>query len=90
MQKVFCGNDFYRRIINEAKAHLTEDGHILFEIGCFQAVRVSGLLHEAGFENIRVVKDLAGLDRVVMADVKWLHYSFIAGVIWSQINSITV
>ena len=64
------GLDFYRRIINEAKAHLTEDGHILFEIGCFQAVRVSGLLHEAGFENIRVVKDLAGLDRVVMADVK--------------------
>ncbi|MCI5848831.1 MAG: peptide chain release factor N(5)-glutamine methyltransferase [Lachnoclostridium sp.] len=64
------GLDFYRRIINEAKAHLTEDGHILLEIGCFQAVRVSGLLHEAGFENIRVVKDLAGLDRVVMADVK--------------------
>ena len=49
---------------------MTEDGHILFEIGCFQAARVSGLLHEAGFENIRVVKDLAGLDRVVMADVK--------------------
>ena len=61
------GLAFYRRIIMEANKFLTEKGQIFFEIGCEQGADVSALLWQNGFENIRVIKDLAGLDRVVSA-----------------------
>ncbi len=58
---------FYRKIINEAPDHLKLGGSILFEIGCDQATEISKLLQDGGFDNIEVVKDYAGLDRVVKA-----------------------
>ena len=61
------GLAFYRKIIMEANKFLTEKGKIFFEIGCEQGADVSELLRQNGFENIRVLKDLAGLDRVVSA-----------------------
>lgn len=61
------GLKFYRKIIQNAGAYLTEQGQIFFEIGCEQAADVSALLAENGFTNIRVVKDFARLDRVVCA-----------------------
>lgn len=61
------GLAFYRRIIMEANKFLTEQGQIFFEIGCEQGNDVSALLAQNGFHNIRVLKDLAGLDRVVSA-----------------------
>lgn len=57
---------FYRRIIRESRDHLAEGGWILFEIGFDQGMQVSGLLEEAGYAEVRIVKDLAGLDRVVL------------------------
>ena len=61
------GLKFYREIIKNANKFLTEQGQIFFEIGCEQGADVSALLAENGFQNIRVIKDLAGLDRVVSA-----------------------
>jgi len=61
------GLKFYREIIKNANKYLTEHGQIFFEIGCEQGADVSALLAENGFQNIRVIKDLAGLDRVVCA-----------------------
>ena len=61
------GLTFYRKIIMEANKFLTEQGQIFFEIGCEQGADVSALLAQNGFRNIRVLKDLAGLDRVVSA-----------------------
>lgn len=61
------GLAFYRKIIMEANKFLTEQGQIFFEIGCEQGADVSALLAQNGFRNIRVLKDLAGLDRVVSA-----------------------
>ena len=61
------GLKFYREIIKNAKKYLTKNGQIFFEIGCEQGADVSALLCEAGFVNIRIIKDLAGLDRVVCA-----------------------
>jgi release factor glutamine methyltransferase len=61
------GLTFYKRIINDANKFLTENGQIFFEIGCEQGADVSALLKQNGFENVRVLKDLAGLDRVVSA-----------------------
>ena len=56
---------FYRRIISEAGKYLKPQGKLMFEIGCDQAEAVEELLKNAGYEQITVKKDLAGLDRVV-------------------------
>lgn len=63
------GLKFYREIVEHAKEYLTEHGQIFFEIGCEQGAAVSALLEAQGFQNIRVIKDLAGLDRVVCASL---------------------
>lgn len=56
---------FYRILAKEAFAHLKPGGHIMMEIGCEQAEEVSALLELYNYADIRVIKDLAGLDRVV-------------------------
>lgn len=56
---------FYRRIISEAGKYLKPQGKLMFEIGCDQAEAVEELMKNAGYEQITVKKDLAGLDRVV-------------------------
>lgn len=56
---------FYRKITQEAGKYLYPGGMLFFEIGCEQAEAVSGLMKKAGFREITVCKDLAGLDRVV-------------------------
>lgn len=55
---------FYRQILAEAGAYLRPAGYLLFEIGHDQGQEVSGLMSQHGYRNVRVVKDLAGLDRV--------------------------
>lgn len=56
---------FYVRIAAEAKDHLDPGGHLVMEIGYDQGEAVSRILREAGYHDVRIVKDLAGLDRVV-------------------------
>lgn len=56
---------FYRRIVEESKNYLTGGGMLYFEIGHDQAADVSELMQNAGLSEINVVKDFAGLDRVV-------------------------
>lgn len=56
---------FYRRIVKESREYLLAGGYLLLEIGHDQAEEVSGLMHQAGYSDVRVKKDLAGLDRVV-------------------------
>lgn len=57
---------FYRKIVAECGSHLRDGGYLLFEIGCEQAEAVTTMLREAGLYEVQVVKDLAGLDRVVI------------------------
>ena len=61
---------FYRRIISEAGKYLKTQGKLMFEIGCDQAEAVEELMKNAGYEQITVKKDLAGLDRVVIGRKK--------------------
>lgn len=56
---------FYRRIVDGSKRYLTGGGMLYFEIGYDQAEDVSRLMKDAGFAEINIVKDYAGLDRVV-------------------------
>lgn len=60
------GLHFYRRIVEKASEYLNPGGKLLFEIGHDQGKSVSGLMKEAGFQDVRVVKDLVGNDRVVI------------------------
>ena len=60
------GLDFYRRIIDNAGDYLNPGGVIIFEIGYDEAQEVLNLLGRAGYINISVIKDLSGLDRVVV------------------------
>ncbi|MCX4324778.1 MAG: peptide chain release factor N(5)-glutamine methyltransferase [Lachnospiraceae bacterium] len=56
---------FYRRIAENAVNYLSGGGMLFFEIGCEQATDVCMIMETAGFREIAVVKDFAGLDRVV-------------------------
>lgn len=56
---------FYRRICNEINGHIARKGVLVFEIGCDEADDVVNIMTCAGFGDIKVHKDLAGLDRVV-------------------------
>ncbi len=58
---------YYERIAEEATGFLVEGGRILFEIGYDQGEAVSRILLRAGYDEIEVKKDYAGLDRMVTA-----------------------
>ena len=58
------GLDFYRKITAESVQYLRKGGRLLFEIGYDQGEAVSALMKEH-FAEVRVIQDLAGLDRVV-------------------------
>jgi len=59
------GLRFYQNIIDEGRNYLIHGGSLILEIGCEQANDVRELMKLHGFEKIKVVKDLAGLDRIV-------------------------
>lgn len=56
---------FYKKIVLQSVDYLQPGGMLFFEIGCEQAEAVSECMREAGYRDITVCKDLAGLDRVV-------------------------
>ncbi|MCY6355498.1 peptide chain release factor N(5)-glutamine methyltransferase [Clostridium sp. ZS2-4] len=64
-----CGGDdgleFYKKITKQSLKILKQGGMIGFEIGHDQKEDVYNILMGNGFEEIRCIKDLAGLDRVV-------------------------
>ncbi len=61
------GLDFYRRIITGCDPFLESEGKLIMEIGFDQAGDVIDILDQNYFADIRVIKDLSGLDRVVYA-----------------------
>lgn len=61
------GLQYYRRITAKAVQYLDEEGYLFYEIGYDQAEDIRKILVDAGFQDITVVKDLAGLNRVLYA-----------------------
>lgn len=61
------GLEAYRAIAAQAIRRLLPGGLLLLEIGYNQADAVRRVLARAGFEHLEVQKDLAGLDRMVVA-----------------------
>lgn len=60
---------YYRKITEQSPAYLKPEGMLFFEIGYDQAEAVMELMKQ-DFTNIHVVKDLAGLDRVVYGNLR--------------------
>ena len=58
---------FYRRLAAQAQEHLSDDGAIFMEIGADQGAAVCTIFQLAGYEDIRLIKDLCKNDRVVFA-----------------------
>lgn len=56
---------FYRKIVEQAPSYLEPDGWLCLEIGYDQGEALKMMMEQSGYENIQIVKDLAGLDRVV-------------------------
>ena len=61
---------FYRKITDFSKEYLKRGGMLYYEIGHDQGEEVSEIMKAAGFTDVHVVKDYAGLDRVVYGN--WL------------------
>lgn len=61
---------FYKRIIEEASGHLKSGGYLMFEIGYDQGEKVSGFMQSHGYQKINILRDLAGLNRVVIGKRK--------------------
>ncbi len=59
---------FYRTITKTAAEHLYGGGMLFYEIGCEQGAAVRQIMQENGFKEIEIVKDYAGLDRVVYGE----------------------
>ena len=65
------GLDFYRRIISESPAYLTQGGHLILEIGYGQAEKIKRLIERSDvFGDISITKDFAGIDRMIKARIK--------------------
>ncbi len=61
---------FYRKILEQAGVYLIPGGWLCFEIGYDQGEDLRALMQRQGLEQIEIVKDLAGLDRVAVGRKK--------------------
>ena len=60
------GLEFYEKITKNAPKILNSKGYLLFELGIGQSSDVKSIMEKSGFSNIEIIKDLAGIDRVIV------------------------
>ena len=61
------GLEFYEKISKNAPKILNTGGYLLFELGVGQSQAVKDIMAQAGFKDFEIIKDLAGIDRVISA-----------------------
>ena len=61
------GIEFYEKIVKSAKNYLKRNGRIYFELGKGQYELVKQIFEENSFKNIKSVKDLNNIDRIIIA-----------------------
>ncbi len=61
------GLDFIRRIAASAPVHLREGGLLAMEIGAGQADAARAIVQEHGYQNVEFEPDLAGIERILLA-----------------------
>lgn len=57
-------------LVAGAAQHLAGRGLLALEVGLGQATDVAALLRQSGYPDVRVVQDLAGRDRIVLAEAR--------------------
>ena len=60
------GLDYYRAVIPKAKDYLKDGGNLMLELGISQADAVRKFAEQAGFVNISLIKDYAGIERIII------------------------
>ena len=63
------GLEFYQKISEGAPKILNQGGYLLFELGIGQSKDVKNIMEKNGFKNIEIIKDLAGIDRVISGNL---------------------
>lgn len=63
------GLEFYQKITQGAGAFLKEGGYLMFELGLGQAQDVAEIMNANGFKDIKVLKDLANIERVIWGHI---------------------
>jgi release factor glutamine methyltransferase len=62
---LFGGTDVHRRLAEESSPWLRAGGALVVEIGADQGAEVAAIFRSGGFQDVHVLPDLAGRDRVV-------------------------
>ena len=60
------GLEFYQKITKDAPKFLNNGGYLLFELGIGQSKDVAEIMKKSKFVDIQIIKDLAGIDRVIL------------------------
>lgn len=63
------GLEFYEEITKDAPRILNKGGYLLFELGIGQSNDIKSIMEKNGFQNIEIIKDLAGIDRVIVGNL---------------------
>lgn len=63
------GLEFYEKITKDAPRILNKGGYLLYELGIGQSNDVKSIMEKNGFQNIEIIKDLAGIDRVIVGNL---------------------
>ncbi len=64
---------FYRKITELASKNLNEDGRLYFEINQYLGEEMIGLLHNKGFQDIELRKDIYDNDRMTKATFRSIN-----------------
>lgn len=59
------GLEFYRRISSDIIDVVSDKSYIFYEVGYNQSIEVKEILEERGYTHVEIIKDLAGINRVV-------------------------
>jgi release factor glutamine methyltransferase len=62
------GLDYYKMLIPEAGNYLKENGYLVLEIGIGQSDEVKWMAEEASFQDIIVIRDYSGIERILIAN----------------------
>ena len=63
------GLEFYEKITKDAPRILNKGGYLIFELGIGQSNDVKSIMEKNGFQNVEIIKDLAGIDRVIVGNL---------------------
>ena len=62
------GTTFYKKIISKSESLLIKPGYIYFELGKDQFQKISQLLTDNKFSNIKIIKDYSGIERIISGE----------------------